>query len=249
MSYVNPNAKELLEKHQKDLQRQTNQLGKIASQFQDEFSKSQKHINETFDKLRELLNVQQSELQSQLMANAQNVYNILQRRQNKAVELKLLLENAQHLNEHQTQELKADIKHFVSERQVDEEFAKIRLIEFTNLEKFKQDLKHIGQIIPVHNQYATVRPADLTSPTATPTITKSSEQTNGKHHNNQAPKTNGNSNKSTNKLNGDFVAVDNNNNSKHVNNTNGSAKLNGLNKNQEDDNEGEFIEVKKPRKF
>lgn len=253
MSYVNPNAKELLEKHQKDLQRQTNQLAKIASQFQEEFSKSQKYINETFDKLRELLNIQQRELQSQLMANAQNGYNILQRRQNKAIELKLLLENAQHLNEHQTQELKADIKHFVSERQVDEEFAKIRLIEFANLEKFKQDLKHIGQIIPVQNQYATVRPAELTSPTATSkpipsTNTKSSEQINGKHHNNQTSKSNGNGNKSTNKLNGDFVAVDNNNNSKHVNNTNGSAKLNGLNNNQEEDNEGEFIEVKKPQR-
>jgi len=248
MSYVNPNAKELLEKHQKDLQRQTNQLAKIASQFQEEFSKSQKQINETFDKLRELLNVQQSELQSQLIANAQNGYNILQRRQNKAVELKLLLENAQHLNEHQTQELKADIKHFVSERQLDEEFAKIRLVEFTDLEKFKQDLKQIGQIIPVHNQYATVRPAELTSPTATATITKSSEQINGKHTSNQASKSNGKSNKSTNKLNGDLVTVDNNNNSKHMNNTNGSAKLNGLNKNQEDDNEGEFIEVKKPQR-
>ena len=109
-AYVNPNAKQFLEKHQKDLQRQTAVLTRTSSVFQEDLNKSHALLNQTFAQLRQLLNDRQGQLEAQLISAAQMGSNLLQQRQAKAAELKISADNAQHLTDHEAQELKADIK-------------------------------------------------------------------------------------------------------------------------------------------
>ena len=109
-AYVNASAKQLLEKHQKDLQRQTTVLNKVSCVFQDDLNKSHAQLQQTFAQIRQLLNERQAQLETQLIAAAQTGSSLLQQRQAKAVELKVLADNALHLTDDEAQELKADIK-------------------------------------------------------------------------------------------------------------------------------------------
>jgi hypothetical protein len=109
--YINPSVtKQSLEKHQKDLQRQTVQLQKIQTQYADEYTKSMQSINQTFSQLQKLLQDKQLEMQTKLNTNAQYGKQLLEQRHAKAADLKLTLDNAQHLNDNDLNELKADIK-------------------------------------------------------------------------------------------------------------------------------------------
>ena len=111
LAYVNPNnSKSSMDKFQKDLHRQTTVLAKISAQFQEELHKSQLNCNQTFERLRHLLNERQSQMQAEFNLMARNASQMLSSRQNKAIQLKLLADNAVHLNDNDTLELKADIK-------------------------------------------------------------------------------------------------------------------------------------------
>ena len=109
-AYINQNSKTVLEKSHKDLQRQTVALNKISNQFQDDLAKSQTLLNKSFNNLRQILNERQNQLQFKLNSLSQTGHDILDQRQVKAAQLKHLAENAIHLNDNETLELKADIK-------------------------------------------------------------------------------------------------------------------------------------------
>lgn len=228
-----------MEKHQKDLQRQTALLNRIPSVFQDELNKRQQELSHTFQQLRQVLNEKQAQLETQLIAAAQAGNSLLQQRQSKAVELKYLCDSCQHLNDAELNELKADIKHFVSERQIDEEFGKLKLLQLDGLSGLIQSIQTFASITSITNQYAKQRPPA--------SVVNANSPVNGQQAQQQPPQ------------NGSQVDKNNNKNL-----ANGNAKLangakaNGLNGNSNsnnhpdlnnDDNEGEFIEVKKPRKF
>lgn len=131
---MNANAKAILEeKHQRDLQRQTVQLAKIVASFNDQLAKSRAHVQQTFAQLRSVLAERESHVERQLaQAGAQGVA-LLKDRQFRAADLRLMADNVQHLNDQEALELRQDIKHFVSERQLDEEFASLKLVTFDSL--------------------------------------------------------------------------------------------------------------------
>lgn len=269
-SYVNPNSKQILEKHQKDLQRQTAQLNKLTLSYQDELSKSHILLDQTFNQLRQVLNERQAQLEKQLAQVGQYGNRLLQERQHKAADLRIMSDNSQHLNDQELMELKADMKHFVSERQLDEELAKIKLVNLENLDKIINDLGSFGSISQINDKYSKVRPADLlnaiTPVNPNPVVVNSSNNNNTQTTSQQ----NTNSNKNNNKNVKSQTQTDKNN-SKPQPNINGAKNvsslmngatgannsngvLNGNHKaeqpksNYVDDGEGEFIEVKKPRK-
>jgi len=160
MSYTNPNnSRASLDKSHKDLQRQSANLAKVASQFQDDLNKAQINCNQAFIFLRSLLDQRQQQLQAQLNSVSRQGNQVLAERQHKASQLRTLLDNAVHLNDEDTLELKADIKHFVSERQVDEQFLKVSLFQQNN-EGLLCDAIHsyasIGQLDTI--KYAAQRP-------------------------------------------------------------------------------------------
>lgn len=155
----NTRARELLEKPQKDLQRQSTVLAKIATVFQEEANKGQLLLVQTFSQLHKLLDQRQAQLQAQLMASVQTGNDLLRQRQAKAAALKLSVDNSVHLTDDETLELKADIKHFVSERQLDEEFGKIKLFEDNNNNsELVESIQRAGAVTVVTNKYAKQRP-------------------------------------------------------------------------------------------
>ena len=107
---VNPNARGLLEKSQRDLARQCTQLAKISHTFHDEALKSQTLLNATFARLHAALAARQAELQARLDTVAQQAQEVLVRRQMRAAELRELADHAVHLDDQEAFELKADIK-------------------------------------------------------------------------------------------------------------------------------------------
>lgn len=226
-NYINPNAKNVLEKSTKDLQRQTVALNKIQHQFQNDLNTSQHLFTKTFNNLKKLIDERQMQLQSKLNQLAQTGNDILAQRQQKANDLKIQTDNAVHLNDNELLELKADIKHFLSERQLDEEFTKIKFFEDEPLKNMCQSIQSFGTIAQIKNQYSTERPPlnevlNSASPNPTPSIQQETSQLNA-NFKQQANRSNGNTNNTINKVNGTSVNII--------------------------DDEGEFIEVKRPRKF
>lgn len=244
-SYTNPNnTKNVLGNFQKDLQRQSQQLTRTSSQFQEELSKSQMNINQTFMLLRSMLDQRQAQLQTELASVARSAVQTLNQRQQKASQLKVLGDNVVHLNDQDTLELKADMKHFVNERLLDEEFGKVKVFSEDNYDQLHQAIGNYGRVVQLnHIKYATSRPPvdkvlDASykdaAPVAQPQPQKTSNNTNG-----VGKKNNNNNNNNGNKAAAKTNAVSN---GKH------SVKIIDVDT-LSDEDEGEFIEVKKPRKF
>lgn len=251
-SYINPNAKQVLEKSVKDLQRQTVQLNKVQSSLQDEVEKSSQLLNKTYQQLLKVLQDRKNQLDLDLKNSSQQALRLLQDRQSKAASLKHLTDNSQHLNDTELNELRADLKHFVSERLLDEEFSKLSLfsLEPSQMERLTGDLNSFGAVCQIKNQYSTQRPAnidEILTPVSNLNVSvvtekQQQQQQQKQQQQQQQPqpvqqvpakpqRNNINKNKQENK---------------QVNGlTNGN--VNG-NANHVDDGEGEFIEVKKPQR-
>jgi len=249
MNFTNPNnTKNVLEKSQKDLLRQTTVLTRTAAQFQEELNKSQFNCNQQFMILRNLLDQRQNQLQANLNTVAHNATQLLMQRQHKAAQLKSLADNAIHLNDNDTLEFKADIKHFVSERLLDEEFAKIKIFHDDNLDQLNQSINSFGRIAQVNVKYATKRPPieevlNNSFTASSPIQQQQQIVTNG--NNNNSKKQN-NKNSASNVVSNRVKATN------ETLNTNGrhSIKIIDFNGFSDDNNEdeGEFIEVKKPQR-
>lgn len=99
-----------LERLQRDLNRQQSQLTKICNQYEEQMTRDRALLTSTFAEIRRLLDARERELDRQLVASAQQGAKILQNRQAKAAWLKVLSDNARHLNDQEIGELKSDIK-------------------------------------------------------------------------------------------------------------------------------------------
>lgn len=162
-SFVNPNAKQLLEKPIKDLHRQTLQLNKIQSSIQEQVSVSTQLLNKTYQQLLNILAERKAQLEVELKTSSQHAIALVQQRQSKAANLKLIADNAQHLSDAECNELRADIKHFVSERLIDEQLTKINFFstQSSQMDLIVQELGSFGTVNQVKNEYSTKRPANV----------------------------------------------------------------------------------------
>ncbi len=110
--------------------------------------------------LRNIIDQRQMELQAQLNTISRQGNRTLIERQHKASQLRTLLENAVHLNDEDTLELKADIKHFVNERQVDDEFLRLEIFRPVNQEHLYDAVRSYGEIASLDAvKYASQRPS------------------------------------------------------------------------------------------
>lgn len=180
-SYSNPNAKQLLEKPIKDLQRQTVQLGKVHSSIEQQVAVSSQLLNKTYQQLFSILTERKVQLERELKASSQIAISLVEQRQKKAANLKLLADNGLHLSDAQCNELRADIKHFVSERLLDEELAKINFFSTqpNEVDRIAGDLGRLGCVANVKNEYSAKRPAnieDIVSPVPSPVVVDAKPQ-------------------------------------------------------------------------
>ncbi|XP_053385552.1 spermatogenesis-associated serine-rich protein 2-like isoform X2 [Mercenaria mercenaria] len=140
-----------LERSAKDLHRQTVSLDRLRLIFNEEVDKSCKRIKSVFDEVRTCLNAREAFLVGEVKALKEAGGDVFNMRQGLAHDLKVKIDRAERMSEHDLAELRLDIKHFVSDRKIDEDLAKTT--RFMYDDKLKKDIEEFGEIMPVKCQY------------------------------------------------------------------------------------------------
>ncbi|KAM6307963.1 spermatogenesis-associated serine-rich protein 2 [Podargus strigoides] len=153
---LSPATKKLgsnIEKSVKDLQRCTVSLARYRVVVKEEMDASIKKMKQVFAELQSSLMDREVALLAEMDKVKAEAMDILVSRQKKAEALKKLTEVAVRMSEEQLVELRADIKHFVSERKYDEDLG--RVARFTcDLEALKKSIAAFGQVSHPKNSYS-----------------------------------------------------------------------------------------------
>ncbi|NWJ09017.1 SPAS2 protein, partial [Crypturellus undulatus] len=142
-----------IEKSVKDLQRCTVSLARYRVVVKEEMDASIKKMKQVFAELQSSLMDREVALLAEMDKVKAEAMQILVGRQKKAEALKKLSDVAVRMSEEQLVELRADIKHFVSERKYDEELG--RVARFTcDLDALKKSIASFGQVSHPKNSYS-----------------------------------------------------------------------------------------------
>ncbi|XP_072034812.1 LOW QUALITY PROTEIN: uncharacterized protein [Amphiura filiformis] len=161
---IKSNQGAVLERVSKDLQRTQVSLTRHKNLLNEECDRSEKRLLKAFADIRLSCEHREMEMLRQLKEVKRTATILLENRQEKALELKMETAKAASMSEQKLSELRADIKHFVSERKIDEEIG--RTMRFTwNPDPVEQAVKSLGEVVPVKTNYATRRPS-ITSDTS-----------------------------------------------------------------------------------
>ncbi|XP_067994038.1 SPATS2-like protein [Melanerpes formicivorus] len=162
-----------IEKSVKDLQRCTVSLSRYRMMIKEEVDNSVKKIKAAFAELHSCIVDKEVSLMAEIDKVKEEAMEILTARQKKAEELKRLTDLASQMAEAQLSELRAEIKHFVSERKYDEELG--RSARFScDTEQLKTQIQLCGEISHPKNNYSSRTPCSsvLSSMTSHGTIGK-----------------------------------------------------------------------------
>uniref|UniRef100_A0A8C3KLI1 Spermatogenesis associated serine rich 2 n=1 Tax=Calidris pygmaea TaxID=425635 RepID=A0A8C3KLI1_9CHAR len=154
---VSPANKKLgsnIEKSVKDLQRCTVSLARYRVVVKEEMDASIKKMKQVFAELQSSLMDREVALLAEMDKVKAEAMEILVSRQKKAEALKKLTEVAVRMSEEQLVELRADIKHFVSERKYDEDLGRVARFS-CDLEALKRSIASFGQVSHPKNSYST----------------------------------------------------------------------------------------------
>nr|XP_020638847.1 spermatogenesis-associated serine-rich protein 2 isoform X2 [Pogona vitticeps] len=154
MSSGNKKLGSNIEKSVKDLQRCTVSLARYRVVVKEEMDISIKKMKQAFAELQSCLMDREVALLGEMDKVKAEAMEILSSRQKKAEALKKLTDVAVRMSEEQLVELRADIKHFVSERKYDEDLG--RVARFTcDLDALKKSIESFGQVSHPKNSYST----------------------------------------------------------------------------------------------
>ncbi|XP_070596525.1 spermatogenesis-associated serine-rich protein 2 isoform X2 [Erythrolamprus reginae] len=143
-----------IEKSVKDLQRCTVSLSRYRVVVKEEMDASIKKMKHVFAELQSCLMDREVALLGEMDKVKAEAMEILSSRQKKAEALKKLTDVAVRMSEEQLVELRADIKHFVSERKYDEDLG--RVARFTcDVDALKKSIESFGQVSHPKNSYST----------------------------------------------------------------------------------------------
>ncbi|XP_034373266.1 spermatogenesis-associated serine-rich protein 2 [Arvicanthis niloticus] len=169
LSSTNKKLGSNIEKSVKDLQRCTVSLARYRVVVKEEMDASIKKMKQAFAELQSCLMDREVALLAEMDKVKAEAMEILLSRQKKAELLKKMTDVAVRMSEEQLVELRADIKHFVSERKYDEDLG--RVARFTcDVETLKQSIDAFGQVSHPKNSYSTrsrcssVVPVSLSGP-------------------------------------------------------------------------------------
>ncbi|NXJ86495.1 SPAS2 protein, partial [Trogon melanurus] len=142
-----------IEKSVKDLQRCTVSLARYRVVVKEEMDASIKKMKQVFAELQSSLMDREVALLAEMDKVKAEAMEILLGRQKKAEALKKMTDVAVRMSEEQLVELRADIKHFVSERKYDEDLG--RVARFTcDLDALKKSIASFGQVSHPKNSYS-----------------------------------------------------------------------------------------------
>ncbi|XP_012874277.1 PREDICTED: spermatogenesis-associated serine-rich protein 2 isoform X2 [Dipodomys ordii] len=148
LSSTNKRLGSNIEKSVKDLQRCTVSLARYRVVVKEEMDASIKKMKQAFAELQSCLMDREVALLAEMDKVKAEAMEILLSRQKKAELLKKMTDVAVRMSEEQLVELRADIKHFVSERKYDEDLG--RVARFTcDVETLKKSIDSFGQALQV----------------------------------------------------------------------------------------------------
>ncbi|XP_057557416.1 spermatogenesis-associated serine-rich protein 2 isoform X2 [Hippopotamus amphibius kiboko] len=154
LSSTNKKLGSNIEKSVKDLQRCTVSLARYRVVVKEEMDASIKKMKQAFAELQSCLMDREVALLAEMDKVKAEAMEILLSRQKKAELLKKMTDVAVRMSEEQLVELRADIKHFVSERKYDEDLG--RVARFTcDVETLKRNIDSFGQVSHPKNSYST----------------------------------------------------------------------------------------------
>ncbi|XP_055747900.1 spermatogenesis-associated serine-rich protein 2-like isoform X3 [Salvelinus fontinalis] len=150
----------------KDLQRCTVSLTRYRVLVKDEMDSSIKTMKQTFAELQSCLMDREVTLLTEMDKVKAEAMAILDGRQKRAEELRRLTDQSASMSENQLGELRADIKHFVSERKYDEDLGKA--VKFTfELEPLKTSVTGFGSVYHPQTGYSSRSRCSSTSSSIT----------------------------------------------------------------------------------
>lgn len=150
----------------KDLQRCTASLTRYRMVVKDEMDSSIKRMKQTFAELQSCLVDREVTLLAEMDKVKAEAMMILDARQKRAEELRRLTDKSASMSEEQLSELRADIKHFVSERKYDEDLGKA--VRFTfDLEPLKTSITGFGSVYHPRTGYSNRSRCSSTSSSVT----------------------------------------------------------------------------------
>uniref|UniRef100_A0A7N6B166 Spermatogenesis associated serine rich 2 n=1 Tax=Anabas testudineus TaxID=64144 RepID=A0A7N6B166_ANATE len=154
----------------KDLQRCTASLTRYRMVIKEEMDSSIKRMKQTFAELQSSLMDREVTLLAEMDQVKAEAMLILDARQKKAEELRRLTDKSASMSEEQLTELRADIKHFVSERKYDEDLGKA--VRFTfDLEPLKASISGFGSVYHPRTGYSNrSRCSSTSSSVASPSL-------------------------------------------------------------------------------
>ncbi|KAL4655599.1 spermatogenesis-associated serine-rich protein 2-like isoform X2 [Arapaima gigas] len=143
-----------IDKSVKDLYRCTASLTRYRVVVKEEMDSSIKKMKQTFAELQSSLMDREVALLAEMDKVKAEAMAILDARQKKAENLRKLSDQSVAMTEDQLSELRADIKHFVSERKYDEELGKA--VRFTHdLESLRNSIMSFGHVYHPQTGYST----------------------------------------------------------------------------------------------
>ncbi|XP_042585094.1 spermatogenesis-associated serine-rich protein 2-like [Cyprinus carpio] len=150
----------------KDLQRCAASLSRYRVVVKDEMDSSIKSMKQTFAELQSCLMDREVTLFTEMDKVKAEALAILDGRQKRAEELKRLADQSASLTEEQLSELRADIKHFVSERKYDEDLGKA--VKFSHdVEPLKCSIMSFGSVYHPQTGYSSRSRCSSTSSSVT----------------------------------------------------------------------------------
>uniref|UniRef100_A0A8C5VYE2 Spermatosis associated serine rich 2 like n=2 Tax=Microcebus murinus TaxID=30608 RepID=A0A8C5VYE2_MICMU len=166
-----------IEKSVKDLQRCTVSLTRYRVMIKEEVDSSVKKIKAAFAELHNCIIDKEVSLMAEMDKVKEEAMEILTARQKKAEELKRLTDLASQMAEMQLAELRAEIKHFVSERKYDEELGKAARFS-CDIEQLKAQIMLCGEITHPKNSYSSRTPCSSLLPLLNAHAATSGKQSN-----------------------------------------------------------------------
>ncbi|XP_053174188.1 spermatogenesis-associated serine-rich protein 2 [Scomber japonicus] len=154
----------------KDLQRCTASLTRYRMVVKEEMDSSIKRMKQTFAELQSCLMDREVTLLGEMDKVKAEAMVVLDARQKRAEELRRLTDQSGSMSEEQLSELRADIKHFVSERKYDEDLGKA--VRFTfDLEPLKTSISGFGSVYHPRTGYSNrSRCSSTSSSVASPSL-------------------------------------------------------------------------------
>ncbi|BFZ22112.1 hypothetical protein BsWGS_25151 [Bradybaena similaris] len=151
-----------LEKAIKDLHRQTTSLERLRHLLDHEIDRSFRSVKTVFEELRQGLNDREAQLMTEMNVLKQEAWEMLEMRQNKAADFRRLVDRSDRLKDADISELRAEIKHFVSERRHDDDLGRTTRFVYDS-DRVLDEIKKFGQVVHVKSLYTTTHSRSTSS--------------------------------------------------------------------------------------